>query len=249
MKHPTTKAQTNHFASPDGWPGLVYFIGSNDKSPVKVGYTNDNTHNSVNKRLSALQTGNPETLRVISTIEPAYIKNEKAIHSFLAPWRVRDNGEWFENNAVSSLIEIFNHQWPDNFCSSTPPIEEYKFYPDAINTTEPEKEFIRLFIENQAITIFNLKSVPKLPLLGWLHLQKDRNDPVGDLSRDSLKSPSPFLEIDTLIGYSDKLPEHTWQALASAFYECYWDAKAIGHCLNQNEKFPWELRHGAQSTL
>jgi hypothetical protein len=244
------KSLVEILSEPDGWPGMVYFIQGDEGFPVKIGYTNEASDTRLSKRIASLQTGHPDQLRVIARIDPAYMVNEKAIHTFLAPWRIRENGEWFESNAALALIGIFNHRW----------IEDH----EALNSNDlgkamalfedemPENsngEFIKAFMNTQAKAIHNLVNAPALPLLGWLLLQEERDDPVGDLAKDAKKDGTPFKTIDTLVGYSERLPWYTWNALATAYFECFWDARALNSCLLPEEALPWELRKDAQCTL
>jgi hypothetical protein len=72
---------------PDPGEPLVYFIRSGDRGPVKIGWTTD-----VPERVSRLQMGNPEPLRVLA-IWPGGADEEARIH---AEWsRLRIRGEWF----------------------------------------------------------------------------------------------------------------------------------------------------------
>ena len=67
--------------------GYVYFIQSGDDGPIKVGFSYD-----VYRRLVALQTANPTTLRVIAWFTGTEA-DEHATHSRLNQHRIR--GEWF----------------------------------------------------------------------------------------------------------------------------------------------------------
>ena len=77
---------------------LVYFIGVQPDGPIKIGYANN-----VQKRLGAIQTGNPCRLEVLATL-PGGAAIERAIHLALADSRL--NGEWFERTPkLLSFIE------------------------------------------------------------------------------------------------------------------------------------------------
>ena len=72
--------------------GLLYAIGTEGTSWVKIGYT----RGDVDTRLKALQTGHPQPLYVVGTVQ---IKTnvrqvEQHIHASLAS--VKQRGEWFE---------------------------------------------------------------------------------------------------------------------------------------------------------
>lgn len=65
---------------------MIYFIKS--KRFVKIGYTAKEPE----KRLAQLQTGNPETLKLLGTIEGTP-EVEKALHNYFNRFHFR--GEWF----------------------------------------------------------------------------------------------------------------------------------------------------------
>lgn len=72
--------------------GLLYAIRAEGTSLVKIGYT----RGSVEKRIKAMQTGQPFALRIIAThpIEDDVRRKEAWLHAFLKQERRR--GEWFE---------------------------------------------------------------------------------------------------------------------------------------------------------
>ena len=74
----------------------IYFIRR--KNEIKIGRSKN-----VKQRLSALQTGNTEKLKleyVILNIEP---KMEKHIHSICRRFHI--NGEWFKEDALTFLLK------------------------------------------------------------------------------------------------------------------------------------------------
>jgi len=78
--------------------GFVYFIGGVD-GPMKVGFSVD-----PDRRLRALQTANPKTLRVWGAIAgPPEL--ESHIHERLSATRTR--GEWFERTAALAVMREF----------------------------------------------------------------------------------------------------------------------------------------------
>jgi hypothetical protein len=91
---------------------IVYAIGqynnNNKLDFIKFGVTTENT---LNLRLSQLQTGNPNRLGVINYFiatsrEEAY-KSENMIHINLSNFKVRN--EWFKvNDTTLDLIKFFN---------------------------------------------------------------------------------------------------------------------------------------------
>lgn len=76
---------------------LVYFIQSGDDGPIKIGASMD-----PQSRLAALQTSNPQRLRLLGTIPGGHPK-EKAIHLKLKAHRIQ--GEWFSPHPVT-ITEI-----------------------------------------------------------------------------------------------------------------------------------------------
>lgn len=72
---------------------FIYVIGSKTSSRLKIGYTKN-----LSKRLSVIQTGNPESLSVLYSVEVSDLKTarfiEKKIHNELRlNWC---KGEWFD---------------------------------------------------------------------------------------------------------------------------------------------------------
>ena len=237
-------------ADPDGWPGMVYFVQGDENTAIKIGYTNKSSDKGLAKRISSLQTGHPDPLNIIGTIDPAYMANEKALHKLLAPWRVRENGEWFKSDAVMSFIETNNHNKSkaNETLNSTTLVSLFGKIEQEVLESE-YGDFVRDFMCQQIKNIEFLISAPKLPLLGWLLLQEGRDDPVGDLASDARKDQSPFIEVSNLIGYKEKLPSYTWLALSRAYFECYYDLKLLGNCIVSDEILPWECRKNARVTL
>lgn len=84
---------------------FVYLILDEDSNAVKIGKAND-----VHQRLSDLQTGNPNFLKVISVIECESSKHaeelESELHDVYKDLRKRKNGEWFyyDKEAFKELI-------------------------------------------------------------------------------------------------------------------------------------------------
>lgn len=87
------------------YPGYVYFIQGESGGPIKIGYTND-----VKKRVNTLQTGHPDTLRVLVVI-PGSVKTEEEYHRKHGDARLR--GEWFKPTekllTEISVLKIANH--------------------------------------------------------------------------------------------------------------------------------------------
>ena len=69
--------------------GYVYFVQGVNGGPIKIGYSA-----YLDKRLSNLQTGNAEQLKMIAYI-PGDIGLEKRLHKKFDKYRIRPDGEWF----------------------------------------------------------------------------------------------------------------------------------------------------------
>lgn len=68
---------------------MIYFIAQDKMDLVKIGHVSKGQEN---QRLSTLQTGNPEKLQMLTTIQGGR-KEERNLHSIFAEYRYR--GEWF----------------------------------------------------------------------------------------------------------------------------------------------------------
>lgn len=79
---------------------LVYFIQSGTNGPIKVGTTTD-----IDKRLFALQAGNPERLVLMATT-PGGHALERELHALLA--RGALGREWFKRD-TPGLMETVEH--------------------------------------------------------------------------------------------------------------------------------------------
>lgn len=79
--------------------GYVYLIGDTDNGHYKIGVTKK----EVEKRLKRLQTGNSNSLSIISTFYYSYpFRLETMLHNFFREKRI--NGEWF----ILDNDDIFN---------------------------------------------------------------------------------------------------------------------------------------------
>lgn len=83
----------------------IYIISDGEKFKIGISKHPD-------KRLKQLQTGHPQTLKLIAIFNYK-VKGkiterlmEKRIHYLLRQFRTRYNGEWFYCNDYKSLIEI-----------------------------------------------------------------------------------------------------------------------------------------------
>lgn len=79
-------------------PAFVYFIQRGEGGPIKIGAASNPA-----ARLSTLQTGSPEPLRLLAAT-PGSLDDEAALHERFASARL--SGEWFEPTAdLIALIE------------------------------------------------------------------------------------------------------------------------------------------------
>ena len=79
---------------------FLYFIQSSNKGEIKIGRSKN-----PEKRLRNLQTGNPNKLRIVASLEGLGWR-EKDLHDQLKKWR--GSGEWFDYQCVGSIpIEIY----------------------------------------------------------------------------------------------------------------------------------------------
>lgn len=86
----------------------VYFIGLEGHTAIKIGFT---ANNDVSVRLRQLQTGQPQKLYLIGTIDGDR-SVEQTLHKELAA--LRRNGEWFDGGAgLRHLVEhiIATGEW------------------------------------------------------------------------------------------------------------------------------------------
>lgn len=74
------------------FPGFIYFIQGECGGPIKIGYAKD-----VQNRIRTLQTGYPDTLKLLLAI-PGNIHNEQVLHGHLDAYRL--HGEWFKPDAA-----------------------------------------------------------------------------------------------------------------------------------------------------
>lgn len=74
-----------------GWESTIYFIQAGSDGPVKVGCSM-----RPDVRLSELQAGSAEELRLVGQIEGG-LEKERWLHGVLRKWHLR--GEWFRGDA------------------------------------------------------------------------------------------------------------------------------------------------------
>lgn len=71
----------------------IYFIQVGNDGPIKIGFTAGNPR----ARLSKLQIGNPEKLKLLAAV-PGSFEDEQAIHATFVALRIR--GEWFRPDPI-----------------------------------------------------------------------------------------------------------------------------------------------------
>ena len=80
---------------------MIYFI-SDEKGSIKIGVASD-----IEKRLSSLQTGNPNPLKVKRLIRIKGVNDyeaERALHDHFKEYQL--TGEWFKEDAVKDLLSM-----------------------------------------------------------------------------------------------------------------------------------------------
>lgn len=82
---------------------MIYFIQSGDGGTIKIGFTN----RSAVDRLADLQTGNPNTLRLLGELTGT-AADELELHYHFAEYRIR--GEWF--SPVEQLLSFIGAGTP-----------------------------------------------------------------------------------------------------------------------------------------
>jgi hypothetical protein len=70
------------------FPGYIYFVQGENGGPIKIGYTKD-----IAERIRALQTGYPDTLKLLLAI-PGNVAKEQLLHLEFKEYRL--HGEWFK---------------------------------------------------------------------------------------------------------------------------------------------------------
>jgi len=92
--------------------GLVYLIRQRNSNYFKIGWTEKKNgiteKQSVENRISSLQTGNPEQLDIVGFFKASGIKTEKTLHTYFDS--KRKTGEWF-NLTETECQNILNDDW------------------------------------------------------------------------------------------------------------------------------------------
>jgi len=95
--------------------GLIYLIRQRNSNYFKIGWTERKSglteRQSVENRISSLQTGNPEPLDIVGFFKASGIKTEKTLHSYFES--KRKTGEWFNLTDIDCQ-NILNDDWRIN---------------------------------------------------------------------------------------------------------------------------------------
>lgn len=95
--------------------GLIYIIRQRNTNFFKIGWTEEKIgmtkKQSVEKRISSLQTGNPYPLDIVDYFSASSRKTEKTLHLYFDS--KRKTGEWFELSD-KDLQNIINDDWRIN---------------------------------------------------------------------------------------------------------------------------------------
>jgi hypothetical protein len=170
-------------------PGLIYFIGNDQRGPVKIGFT---SHSDPSKRLRQLQTACPDTLSVLGSIGGT-IDQEREIHTFLFHNNIR--GEWFEREPALAMFQrfrrggistlgdndFFNRLW---HIAIEIKDKEWTVNDSLHEGLESIAEITARHILLDTITTLRYCQGEKpLPLLTWLIDQSHGDDAIGDLAK------------------------------------------------------------------
>lgn len=183
--------------------GKIYFIGSRTSGPVKIGFSGQS---DLKSRLSQLQTSSPEHLEILGSFS-GYIKNEKKVHDFLAPHRLR--GEWFEREAALAVHNCIcsKRTTPDSAF-----VEDLYYASSSVHDPrrsseedEADEDTLSFSVAHDLLhdyysTLRGATPDEPLPFRAWLLPQTERDDPTGDLAKD-VKIDSEFPAVASLLEY------------------------------------------------
>lgn len=209
--------------------GTIYCIGALKEGAVKIGFTGKIDPTA---RIKSLQVGNPKELFLLASFSADALV-EKKLHRLLSIHSVR--GEWFDREPGLALVRRLESGYSHD--TSFP--FELTLAMDGIRPLSEslvaQSEFIhtspllleRILRDVLHRTFSDLQSVNTrlpLPLLAWLSLQVERNDPIGDLAKDARRDAS-FPKAGSLkqyLSYVDKATDasHVLAAVLDAWVEC-----------------------------
>ena len=193
--------------SDDETYGLVYFIGLGEAGPIKIGFTGGR---DPMPRLRQLQTGSPEDLKILGTVE-AHASIEKKIHTLLTPHIVR--GEWFEREAALLVLQRMQSRKPiykSTFVSQLYSVE----ISDSKNGGSEEDngplhvQISKDILSDIANQLLDVNTEQALPFKAWLISQAERNDPIGDLGQDASRD-NEFPPLGSLTDYLSYIKNKT----------------------------------------
>lgn len=200
--------------------GVVYFVGASKSGPVKVGFTTDRTAES---RLAQLQTGSPEELVILGTIEagPAV---ERAIHNVLGVHLVR--GEWFEREPALALYARLNNRTTSHYGEFARRLmRSADIYLACERANESfEYKVASNLVFDIARELANVNTDNPLPFRSWLKSQSERDDPTGDLAKDfAHRNAFPDVgNLETYLAFIEATGSHAamTRAVVDAWIEC-----------------------------
>lgn len=211
--------------------GKVYFIGSRISGPVKIGFSGQS---DLKSRLSQLQTSSPEHLEILGSFS-GYIKNEKKVHDFLAPHRLR--GEWFEREAALAVCNYFNSEkksskFADEFSNVAWSLDSAE---DNENDDDDCEEPLvvtvgRALLLDYWLRLRNASPDQPLPFRAWLLTQTERDHATADLANDYKNDPR-FPAVASLPEYLEYV-SGSWdvtRTIVDAWVECHSAIFSLAH--------------------
>jgi hypothetical protein len=220
--------------------GVVYFIGHGKAGPIKIGFTADR---DPMPRLRQLQTGSPECLQVLGTVE-AYASIERKIHTLLAPHMIR--GEWFERDAAISVLNRLRN----NACFHQSVFVDRLLFSISIKSIpqdeDDEEEALHVqvaksLIRDMAKQLRRVNTDQPLPFRCWLMTQTNQDHATGDLARDMIQD-ADFPSVGSLSDYLSHVKSMSdspavVRATIEAWIEC--DAAIRGLATREEDRSVW----------
>lgn len=220
--------------------GTVYFIGHGKVGPVKIGFTADR---DPMPRLRQLQTGAPEDLNVLGTIE-AYASIERKIQTFLAPHNVR--GEWFEREAALLVLQRLKNRSMLHRSDFVDQLLSLEIADPRQSDVDDDEEPLHVQIARDILwdiveQLSRVNTAQALPFRAWLLTQTARDHPTGDLARD-VSRDTRFPPVGSLADYLFYVKSKTYnsavvRATVEAWIEC--DMVADGLATREKDTFTW----------
>jgi hypothetical protein len=220
--------------------GVVYFIEHGKTGPIKIGFTADR---DPMPRLRQLQTGSPENLQVLGTVE-AYASIERKLHTLLAPHIIR--GEWFERDAAISVLNRLRN----NECFHRSAFVDQLLFSISIKTIpqdeEDEEEALHVqvaksLILDMAKQLRGVNTEQPLPFRCWLMAQASRDHATGDLARDMMQD-ADFPSVGSLPDYLSHVKSKSdspavVRATIEAWIEC--DVAIRDLATREEDRYVW----------